>query len=97
MKVYYEQDADFNIIKEKKIVIIGFGSQGHAHALNLKDSGATNVVVGLREGSSSIEKAKKELGYEPQDDSGPEYSGRLLEEQLERDKTEFKKHPYDEK
>ena len=51
MKVYYEQDADFNIIKEKKIVIIGFGSQGHAHALNLKDSGATNVVVGLREGS----------------------------------------------
>ena len=58
MKVYYEQDADFNIIKEKKIVIIGFGSQGHAHALNLKDSGATNVVVGLREGSPSIEKAK---------------------------------------
>src|SRR5210317_1875782 len=58
MKVYYEQDADFSIIKDKKIVIIGFGSQGHAHALNLKDSGATNVVVGLREGSSSIEKAK---------------------------------------
>ena len=58
MKVYYEQDADFNLIKDKKIVIIGFGSQGHAHALNLKDSGATNVVVGLREGSSSIEKAK---------------------------------------
>ncbi len=55
MKVYYEQDADFNIIKDKKIVIIGFGSQGHAHALNLKDSGASNVVVGLREGSSSIE------------------------------------------
>ena len=47
MKVYYEQDADFNIIKDKKIVIIGFGSQGHAHALNLKDSGASNVVVGL--------------------------------------------------
>tara|TARA_X000001036_G_scaffold42224_1_gene33863 strand:+ start:344 stop:520 length:177 start_codon:yes stop_codon:yes gene_type:complete len=41
MKVYYEQDADFNLIKDKKIVIIGFGSQGHAHALNLKDSGAT--------------------------------------------------------
>ena len=52
MKVYYEQDADFNLIKDKKIVIIGFGSQGHAHALNLKDSGASNVVVGLREGSS---------------------------------------------
>ena len=44
----------------------------------------------------SIEKAKRDLGYEPQDDSGPEYTGRLLEEQLERDKTEFKKHPYDE-
>ena len=58
MKVYYEQDADFNLIKDKKIVIVGFGSQGHAHALNLKDSGATNVVVGLREGSPSIEKAK---------------------------------------
>ena len=61
MKVYYEQDADFNIIKDKKIVIIGFGSQGHAHALNLKDSGATNVVVGLREGSSSIEKAQSDV------------------------------------
>ena len=65
MKVYYEQDADFNIIKDKKIVIIGFGSQGHAHALNLKDSGATNVVVGLREGSSSIEKAKKRWSRYP--------------------------------
>jgi ketol-acid reductoisomerase len=57
MKVYYEQDADFSLIKDKKIVILGFGSQGHAHALNLKDSGATNVVVALREGSSSIKKA----------------------------------------
>ena len=57
MKVYYEQDADFNLIKDKKIVILGFGSQGHAHALNLKESGATNVVVALREGSSSIKKA----------------------------------------
>ena len=45
MKVYYEQDADFNLIKDKKIVIIGFGSQGHAHALNLKDSGASNVCL----------------------------------------------------
>ena len=57
MKVYYEQDADFNLIKNKKIVIVGFGSQGHAHALNLKESGATNVIVALREGSSSIKKA----------------------------------------
>ena len=44
MKVYYEQDADFNLIKNKKIVIVGFGSQGHAHALNLKDSGANNII-----------------------------------------------------
>jgi ketol-acid reductoisomerase len=57
MKVYYEQDADFNLIKDKKIVIVGFGSQGHAHALNLKESGATNIIVALREGSSSIKKA----------------------------------------
>ena len=65
MKVYYEQDADFNLIKNKKIVIVGFGSQGHAHALNLKESGATNVVVALREGSSSIKKAS-DVGLETQ-------------------------------
>ncbi len=58
MNVYYEQDADFNLIKDKKIVILGFGSQGHAHALNLKESGASNVIVALREGSSSVKKAK---------------------------------------
>ncbi len=65
MKVYYEQDADFNLIKDKKIVILGFGSQGHAHALNLKESGATNIVVALREGSSSIQKAL-EVGLKSQ-------------------------------
>jgi ketol-acid reductoisomerase len=65
MKVYYEQDADFNLIKDKKIVIVGFGSQGHAHALNLKESGATNVVVALREGSSSIKKAS-DVGLQSQ-------------------------------
>lgn len=58
MKVYYDKDADFNLIKDKKIVIIGYGSQGHAHAQNLKDSGAENVVIGLRSSSSSVEKAK---------------------------------------
>ena len=58
MKVYYDKDADLSIIRGKKVAIIGFGSQGHAHAQNLKDSGA-NVVVGLREGSASVEKAKK--------------------------------------
>jgi len=58
MQVYYDKDADFNLIKDQKIVIIGYGSQGHAHAQNLKDSGAKNVVIGLRSSSSSVEKAK---------------------------------------
>jgi ketol-acid reductoisomerase len=55
--VYYEQDADPSIIRSKKVAIIGYGSQGHAHALNLKDSGV-EVCVGLREGSSSSTKAQ---------------------------------------
>ncbi|MDB4023383.1 ketol-acid reductoisomerase, partial [Pelagibacteraceae bacterium] len=55
----YEKDADVNLIKSKKVAIIGFGSQGHAHALNLKDSGVTEIVVALREGSSSIKKAEQ--------------------------------------
>ena len=54
--VYYEADADPSLIRGKKVAIIGYGSQGHAHALNLKDSGV-DVVVGLREGSSSAAKA----------------------------------------
>mgnify|MGYP005650902317 FL=1 len=54
MKVYYEKDADLDLIKTKKIAVYGYGSQGHAHALNLKDSGASDVVVALREGSSSL-------------------------------------------
>lgn len=56
-KMYYEKDCDINNLKGKKIAIIGYGSQGHAHALNLKDSGM-DVVVGLRAGSKSIEKAE---------------------------------------
>ena len=58
MRVFYDRDADVNLIKGKKVAIIGYGSQGHAHALNLKDSGVKEVIVALREGSSSIEKAK---------------------------------------
>ena len=54
MKMYYEKDTNTNLIKDKKIAIFGYGSQGHAHALNLKDSGVKEVVVALREGSSSI-------------------------------------------
>jgi len=60
MKMFYEKDANVNLIKEKKVAIFGYGSQGHAHALNLKDSGVKNVVVALREGSSSIKKAESE-------------------------------------
>ena len=56
MKVYYDKDANLDVINNLNVSIIGFGSQGHAHAMNLKDSGA-KVVVGLREGSSSASKA----------------------------------------
>lgn len=59
MRVYYDRDADVNLIKSKKIVIVGYGSQGHAHAANLKDSGAADVVVALREGSASAPKAEQ--------------------------------------
>ena len=59
MRVYYDRDADVNLIKKKKVAIVGYGSQGHAHALNLKDSGVKNVVVALRKGSASVDKAKK--------------------------------------
>ena len=58
MKVYYDQDADLSIIRGMRVAILGYGSQGHAHANNLKDSG-TEVVVGLRTGSASAEKAQK--------------------------------------
>ncbi len=60
MRVYYDRDCDVNLIKDKKIAILGYGSQGHAHALNLRDSGAKNVVVALRPGSASAAKAEAE-------------------------------------
>ena len=58
MRVYYDRDADVNLIKSKKVAVFGYGSQGHAHANNLKDSGCENVVVALRAGSGSIAKAE---------------------------------------
>src|SRR6266478_8111891 len=58
-RIYYDQDADLGLIKGKKIAVIGYGSQGHAHALNLKDSGQ-EVVVGLYKGSRSWAKAEKD-------------------------------------
>ena len=57
MNIFYDKDADLSILKGKKIAILGFGSQGHAHALNLKDSGL-DVIIGLRSDSSSVKKAK---------------------------------------
>ena len=57
-KMYYEKDCDINYLDGKKITIIGYGSQGHAHAMNLKDSGC-DVCVGLREGSKNWANAEK--------------------------------------
>ena len=58
MRVYYDRDADINLIKDKNIVIVGYGSQGHAHAMNLRDSGIENVAIALREDSPTRKKAK---------------------------------------
>ncbi len=58
MRVYYDRDADVNLIKGKKVAVLGYGSQGHAHANNLKDSGVADVRVALRPGSASAAKAQ---------------------------------------
>ncbi|MDA4846425.1 ketol-acid reductoisomerase [Hoeflea poritis] len=63
MRVYYDRDADLNLIKSKKVAIIGYGSQGRAHALNLKDSGVPNIAIALREGSATAKKAEAD-GFE---------------------------------
>src|SRR3970040_1525778 len=60
MRVYYDRDADLNLIKGKKVGVIGYGSQGHAHALNLRDSGVKEVSVALRKGSQGVKKAEAE-------------------------------------
>jgi ketol-acid reductoisomerase len=60
MRVYYDRDADLNLIKGKKVAVVGYGSQGHAHVLNLRDSGVSEVAVALREGSGSAKKAEGE-------------------------------------
>jgi ketol-acid reductoisomerase len=61
MRVYYDRDADVNLIKGKKVAVVGFGSQGHAHALNMRDSGVKDVMVALKDGSPSVKKAE---GYQ---------------------------------
>jgi len=58
MRVYYDRDADVNLIKSKKVAVVGYGSQGHAHAMNLRDSGLGEVTVALREGSATRKKAE---------------------------------------
>ena len=63
MRVFYDRDADVDLIKGRKVGILGYGSQGHAHANNLKDSGVVEIAVGLREGSASIDKARR-AGFE---------------------------------
>ncbi len=59
MQIYYDKDADLSLIQSKTVAIIGYGSQGHAHANNLHDSGVENVIVGLRAGSASVAKAEQ--------------------------------------
>jgi ketol-acid reductoisomerase len=58
MRVYYDRDADANLIKGKKVAVVGYGSQGHAHALNMRESGVKDVVIALRAGSATIAKAE---------------------------------------
>ena len=60
MRVYYDRDADVNLIKGKKVLVVGYGSQGHAHAMNLRDSGVKEVAVALRKNSAGVNKAKGE-------------------------------------
>jgi ketol-acid reductoisomerase len=60
MRIYYDRDADLNLVKGKKVAIIGYGSQGHAHALNLRDSGVKDVAVALRKTSAGVKKAEAE-------------------------------------
>ena len=59
LNIYYDKDTDLGQIQNKAITILGYGSQGHAHALNLKDSGVANITIGLRSGSSSADRAQQ--------------------------------------
>ncbi|MEL6955816.1 MAG: hypothetical protein AAFO88_04165, partial [Pseudomonadota bacterium] len=65
MNIYYENDADLSLIQSKKVAVIGYGSQGHAHVLNARDSGVKDVVVGLQETSASRAKAEADCSARP--------------------------------
>ena len=79
--MYYERDCNLSLLDGKKVAVIGYGSQGHAHALNLKDSGV-DVRVGLREGSSSWAKAEEAgLKVMNMDDAAEEAAEVAVEEQ----------------
>src|SRR5437879_13379149 len=85
-RIYYDQDADLGLIKGKKIAVIGYGSQGHAHALNLKDSGQEGVV-GLYKGSRSWAKAEKDglrVATVPEAAAGADIVMILLPDQSQR-------------
>jgi len=69
LTIYYDKDARLNLIQTLRIAIIGYGSQGHAHALNLKDSGVSHITIGLKPGSQSAQRALQagfsEPGFKP--------------------------------
>src|SRR4029453_3320659 len=58
MRVYYDRDADVNLVKGKKVLVVGYGSQGHAHAMNLRDSGVKDVRLALKPGTAPMKKAE---------------------------------------
>ena len=90
MRVYYDRDCDINLIKDKKVAVVGYGSQGHAHALNLRDSGAKNVAVGAARGlalgeegrgrgaEGHVDRRRRQVGGRADDDDARRAAGRHL-------------------
>ena len=78
MKVFYDRDADLSVLRPHKIAILGFGSQGHAHALNLRDSGVKEVTIALRKGSASARKAEGEKFKVKVENAFDEVIGRVV-------------------
>ena len=72
MKIFYDKDANIELIRGKKVAVIGYGSQGHAHALNIRDSGVSEVCVALREGSATAAKAEAEEIKKKLEEAGAE-------------------------